>query len=272
VNAPIWGTVDGESFRQRAKVFLRLRGVGRNHSSFFVFNLDNDRGSMRYRCEATSVVGFIQQLVNYVTNGYIYFVTGTVPKRKDPVELDRKIVEKYDLDIREWTRARRKKAGRANVQYLRHGRFFVLVATPGEHLFFCEERGEGKLLRDARRHSIKFAGYSVSRRRSHDGSSWHTHVRIDRRAYAELKAYLVGLARRRTVENLGRELRLVQFEPYAPIRRQLLNILRAMNRERKSRGFEPVATSALRLRRRVVKPFGELERSTPGSPQCSNAA
>lgn len=212
---------------------------------------------MRYRCEATSVAGFVQQLVNYVTNGYVYFVTGTIPKRCEPGELDRKMVEKYDLDIREWTRARRKKAGRANVQYLRHGRFFVLVATPGEHLFFCEEQGEGRLFRDARRSSIKFAGYSISRRKSHDGSTWHTHVRIDRRAYAELKAYLVGLALRRTTENLRVVIRRVQFEPYAPVRRQLLNILRAMNRERKYRGFEAVPTSALRLRRRIVKPFGD---------------
>jgi len=212
---------------------------------------------MQYRCEATTVAGFVQQLVNYVTNGYIYFVAGIVPTRKDPRDVDRKMVEKYDLDIREWTRARRKKAGRANVQYLRHGRFFVLVATPGEHLFFCEENGEGRLFRDARRSSIKFAGYSISRRRSHDGSTWHTHVRIDRRTYAELKAYLVGLARKRSVENLGVMLRRVQFEPYAPIRRQLLNILRAMNRERKLRGFEQVPTSALRLRRRIVRPFGD---------------
>ena len=32
-----------------------------------------------------------------------------------------KIVEKYDLNLRDWTRSRRKKKGRANVQYLRYG-------------------------------------------------------------------------------------------------------------------------------------------------------
>ena len=30
------------------------------------------------------------------------------------------------------------------------------------------------------------------------------------------------------------------FEPYAPVRRQLVNILRAVNRERQAAGFEPV--------------------------------
>ncbi len=47
---------------------------------------------------------------------------------------------------------------------------------------------------------------------------------------------------------------LVQLllEPYAPIRRQLLNILRAVNTKRKLAGKGPVPTSALRLRRRVA--------------------
>jgi hypothetical protein len=51
-----------------------------------------------------------------------------------------------------------------------------------------------------------------------------------------------------TVETLCRELGALPFEPFAPVRRQLLNILRAVNRARLSRGFEPVPTAALRLR------------------------
>ena len=49
----------------------------------------------------------------------------------------------------------------------------------------------------------------------------------------------------------------VRFEPYAPVRRQLLNILRAVNRARHEAGFEAVPASVLRLRRRIVKPFGQ---------------
>lgn len=51
----------------------------------------------------------------------------------------------------------------------------------------------------------------------------------------------------------------IPFEPYAPVRRQLLNILRAVNRVRQAAGFESVPVSALRLRRRVVRPFGEKD-------------
>lgn len=211
---------------------------------------------MCYRCEAASVEGFVQQLVNYISSGYLFYVTGHVPSRKDPRELDQKLVAKYDLAISTWARARRKRAGRANVQYLRYGRFFVLIATRGRHRFFDDEADQ---VRDVREVSIKFSGYSISRRRSHDGSSWHAHVRIERETYRCLKAHLVDLAVRRSADALAGEFRRVPFEPYAPVRRQLLNILRAANRERKTAGYERLPTSVLRLRRRVVKPFGEGE-------------
>jgi len=63
------------------------------------------------------------------------------------------------------------------------------------------------------------------------------------------------LALRKSVEHLCVEFRRVPFEPYAPIRRQLLNILRAVNGKRKAAAKDPVPTTALRLRRRVVRPF-----------------
>jgi hypothetical protein len=43
--------------------------------------------------------------------------------------------------------------------------------------------------------------------------------------------------------------------PYAPIRRQFLNLLRAVNRARKAAGFELLPKEVLPLRRRVVRPF-----------------
>lgn len=147
-----------------------------------------------------------------------------------------------------WARARRKRAGSASVQHLRYGQFFVLIATHGRHRFFEDEAEQ---IRDAREVSIKFAGYSISRRRSHDGSLWHTHVRVERETYKELKAHLLDLATRRSPSALTAELQAVPFEPYAPVRRQLLNILRAMNRAEGERlwagaGFGPAAAAASR--------------------------
>ncbi len=207
-----------------------------------------------YRCEAASLEGFVQQLaVSYVRHGHFFYVTGNVPEGKDVYAVDAKLIERYGLDVSKWTRAREKAKGRASVQYLRFGRFFVLIATAGKHEFFEQERG----IRDLREHPIRFAGYSISYRRGVD-RRFHASVRMAPDEYLRVKAYFVGLASHRTVEGLALELSRVPFEPYAPVRRQLLNILRAVNRERVAAGFEPVPVSALRLRRRIVKPFGDV--------------
>jgi hypothetical protein len=94
---------------------------------------------MEYRCEATSVAGFVQQLaVAYVGRGYLFYVTGEIPERKDPHGIDEKLIAKYGLAVGKTARARRKAAGFANVQYLRYRRAFVLLATHGEHPFpYC---------------------------------------------------------------------------------------------------------------------------------------
>lgn len=200
-----------------------------------------------YRCEATSVEGFVQQLaVSYLGNGYWFYVLGQIPEGKDPRKVDDKLITRYEIDLSKWERARRKRAGLANLQYIRHGRFFVLLATHGVHPFFEEEAPS---IRDARHTPIRFRGYSVSHRNG------HSHVRIDQEQYKRLKAYFLDLAPHRSAAALGRELARLPFEPYAPVRRQLLVVLRAINQERKRAGFEPVPRSCFRFIRRVCRPF-----------------
>ena len=49
---------------------------------------------MEYRYEATSVAGFVQQLaIAYINHGYWFYVTRTIPERKDLAKTDRKIIE-----------------------------------------------------------------------------------------------------------------------------------------------------------------------------------
>lgn len=200
-----------------------------------------------YRCEATSVQGFVQQLaVSYIGNGYWFYVTGEIPEDKDPLKVDRKLIARYGIDISKWERARRKRAGVANLQYIRFGRFFVLLSTHGQHLFFEEE---GSSIKDARRTPIRFCGYSISYR------GGHPHVRIEQDEFKRLKAYFLELAPRRSSEFLKDELGSISFEPYAPVRSQLLVILRAVNRERTRAGFEQVPKSCFRLMRRIWRPF-----------------
>jgi hypothetical protein len=210
-----------------------------------------------YRCEATTVTGFVQQLsVAYVTHGYWWYATGEVPAKKDPAAIDRSLLGKYGIDLSRWTRYRRQLLGLANVHYLRYQRFFVLVATAGRHRFY---EVEGPRVLDIRRVPIKFHGYSIGFRQCRGGGSWHASVRIEEGEYCTLKAYFRAIAHRRSVEELTAELRRVRYEPYAPVRSQLLSVLRAVNRERFARRLEPVPDSALRLFRSPVRPFARPE-------------
>ena len=124
---------------------------------------------MAYRYVATSVAGFVQQLaVGYIAHGYYFYVRGWIPETKDPANTDQKILAQYGIAISKWTRNRRKKEGQANVQYLRHGHFYVILATHGDHPFFAAER---KQIRDFRRSPLHFMGYSIGCRRSRGGAT-----------------------------------------------------------------------------------------------------
>jgi len=208
-----------------------------------------------YRCETATIEGFIQQLaVSYVAKGYWFYVTGLIPPGKDPWRVDRKLIERYGLDLSKYARARRKRAGLANVQYLRLGHVYVLLATKGEHPFFA---AEGRCVRDLRRVPLKVFGYAVSYRMNRGRG--HASVRIERRRYRELKAQFEALAVHRSMDELAAGFHALPFVPYAPVKRQLLRVVNAVNRRRRVAGFEPVPLGALRLRRIPVKPFGDWE-------------
>ena len=220
------------------------------------------RERCHYRFEAKTVGGFVQQVaVSSVAHGYWWYVTGTIPEGKDSARVDLKLSEKYRTWASSAERARRKRAGWANVRYLRYDRFFILMATTGKQRFFAEmpdgesERdalGREERIRDIRRQPLRFEGYSISLRRGHPS------VRIQLEEYLRLKAYFLDLAPRRRAEALVREFWRVPFESYAPVREQMRCILRAVNRARKTAGFEPVPLEAVRYQRRVYRPFLDL--------------
>lgn len=240
-----------------------------------------DGNLMTYRYEATSTQGFIQQLVcNYLPHGYWFYVSGWVPEGKDPKTVDQKLTEKYGICISRQSRARRKLAGSANLHYLRHDRFFVLLATHGKHSFFAGEAGN---LRDVRRVPIKFAGHSITykqgsfRKRVGDEPAtidygWHSRVQIEREKYADLRAYFLDAALKRTGEWLGRELFNLPYEPYAPVRQQLLNLLRLVNKARHAAGLERVDPKVLKYQRAIVKPFAEHTKERFGNVSTVNYA
>jgi hypothetical protein len=205
---------------------------------------------MRYRCVATSLEGFVQQLaVCYVGRGYWHYVTGRVPAGKDAAAIDAKLVEKYGISVPKWTRSRRRRQGRAGMQYLRFDDFFILLATAGEHRFFAEE---GRNIKDARLVPIVYGGYSVGIR------GGRVHVRMSDRAYADLRAYFQDIAVHRSVEELVGEFYGAPFEPYGPVKSQMFSILGLVNGVRKHAGLKPVPKSAVWLKRRYVRPFDPM--------------
>ncbi|MDD2942214.1 MAG: hypothetical protein PHC51_04525 [bacterium] len=206
---------------------------------------------MMYRCSTTSVSGFFQQLaVCYVGRGYWFYVTGQIPEHKDPLAIDRKLIAHYGIDLSKYQRHRRKREQKANRQYLRYQRFFALLATPGQHAFFEEEK---TLIRDIRKSPLLFAGHAISYKQN------HPHVRIAKDAYQELRAYLLNIAYHHPRETLEKILLTAPYEAYAPVQKQLLSIAAAVNQARKKARLAPIATVMLKHReRRVCQPFAAL--------------
>ncbi len=230
---------------------------------------------MEYRHVTTSRAGFVQILAsNYLPHGYWFYVTGRIPAGKDPHAIDEKLLAKYGIELSRQQRARRKQQGFANLHYVRHENFFVILATHGKHPFFA---AEAESLRDIRRHPLHFAGYALTVRQgdflkreageteARPDHRYRVRVSIHREAYRNLRAHLLEIATHRTAEKLRWEFWNSPFEPYAPIRKQLLNLLRLVNDKRAALGYEKLTPDCIRYRRQIVKPFSGMEAALGGN-------
>ena len=221
--------------------------------------------TMKYRYKTESVHGTIQLIAaSYLRHGFYWYVTGSIPKGKDPEVVDRKLIAKYQIAVSEWERRRRKKAGLANAHYIRFENWFIILVSEGHHVIKqpTSQGGEREQLKDCRVWPIHLNGYSVSYRRSgvvEPGQlrRRRAHVRIDKRTYNQLKSYFESIAVHRHAESLANEIKSISFARYAPIRRQLLNIARCVNRLRAAHGYETIPYSKIGLRRQPVKVYEE---------------
>lgn len=219
-----------------------------------------------YNCEAVSVPAFIQQLTNLISHGYWFYVTGEVPAGKDVEKIDAKIIHKYGLELTPWQRSRKKKAGSANVAYLRFGRRWVILSTKGQHRFFesvhaparlageslRDVHGQEQRIADIRERSIKFFDYAISykeggylrlsdedkaegkKARDH---KWHVRVELRREVYKDLKAHMLELSTKREASELAEVIRRRRFLGYAPVIVQLGRILKSTNTKRRRAGL-----------------------------------
>lgn len=220
---------------------------------------------MKYKYEVTSLTGYLQRVATHLLpKGYYFFVQGVVPDGKDPAALDAKFLAKYDVVKSEGARRWRKQQGLGNVQYVRYERSWILLATHGDHPI---REGEGNSLKDVRRVPIRIGNYSVTVKRGNylkkvsseapavpDGR-WRVRVLIAREPYRELCAYFFSIACHRKLETVVEELSSLPFEPYAPVRKQLLKLLRLINAKRQAAGFVKVPSMCLRYKRAIVRAF-----------------
>ncbi len=220
---------------------------------------------MEYKYEVTSQTGFLQRVATHLLpKGYYFFVQGAVPEGKDPVMLDAKLLAKYDVAKSEGARRWRKSQGLGNVQYVRFQSSWMLLATHGHHPI---RDSEGDNLKDVRRAPIRIGDYSVYVKRGEylkkvsaeeaprpDGH-WRVRVLIAREPYRELCAYFLSIACHRRLAALAEELSALPYVPYAPVRQQLLKLLRLINAKRQAAGFARVPPTCLRFKREIVKSF-----------------
>lgn len=220
---------------------------------------------------ATSRRGFVQQIVSgWVRNGYYFYVQGVVPDGKNPEAIDEKLLSRYQIESSKGKRYARKKRGLANLAYLRHDRNWIMLATKGEHQWFREEANNIKNCR--RGEPIKAYGYSITYVRGgyvlnrekvvpagppERDAKHRVRVQICRESLRDLKAELVGNARQRREEWFASRFWNLPFEPYAPVRQQLLELLRQVNAQRKAAGMSKLTPEIIRYRQERVKVFAE---------------
>lgn len=80
-------------------------------------------------------------------------------------------------------------------------------------------------------------------------------VQISDYTFRELQAELVENAWRRRADWYAMRFWNIGFEPYAPVRKQLLDLLRMVNAKRAERGIAKISTNVIRTKRRIVRPF-----------------
>lgn len=234
---------------------------------------------MAYRCEAKSVDAFLAQVGRLVGTGHYFYFAATLRADKDPQNLDRKLIARWDLDKPAWKREARRRGAAPNIHYLRYKRFYVLLATHGKgsggvpHVFFVEYQ---RTLRDIRKNALRFCGYSIRYPVSKQTGNRRLFVRLGKGTYGSVRSKLMTAAigqQYRDPDAFEGLVRSLPFQWYKPVRDQLRVILNDVNRARRRAGFEPVRLACIPSLMRVTDVFvnaghGSIPGPTSDSDDC----
>ena len=80
-------------------------------------------------------------------------------------------------------------------------------------------------------------------------------MRLAEEAHKDLRAYFLGLALRRSAENLVAKFSAVPFEPYGPVKAQIFSIRGDVDDVRRRASYRQIPKAAIWLKRRYVKLF-----------------
>jgi hypothetical protein len=178
---------------------------------------------MKYLCRSSA-----ELVVRVVTLscrfGYVYVVTGTIPKHKDPLPVDRKLMDKYGVRRDRMKAMREHRQGLAKVKYLRWRDRFLLLATDGESSLFEEERPV-----DLRRMPVRIGDYVVKVKVINGKPS----VQLSARCYKRLRDQILASALSPKADRLLAVPRL-KFEG---VFKQLRRLKRTLRRKRKRAGY-----------------------------------
>jgi len=192
---------------------------------------------VRYKPEVSSEEHFIKRVArDLIPHGYFFYVTGTIPTPKDVTKTDAKIISQYNITFSRSTRSRRRKEGLANVQYVRLGRFFVIIATHGKGAFFEMEKG----IQDLRNAPLNCGIYAIGLRKN------KPLVWVTKKTYREKCTYFLDLAVHRTKKALESEFQAISWRSYQGVNLQKALLLQQVNQKRKTAGFELISPTYTR--------------------------
>lgn len=190
-----------------------------------------------------SLVRIVAQLIARRSQLWFY-ETGNIPAGVDRRAVDSHMLAKYEVPRDKHHARRLKKKGRANVRYLRLDDFWIILASHGNSVFHAERR-----FADIRRKRLVMFGYSISHRNG------KASVRIHEVQLKTLVEYFESKAVEWPVERLIAEIDGLEFQRFVPVRRQILKIIRRVNRERESWGLDGIPGDAVRLYHRAVRVY-----------------
>lgn len=180
--------------------------------------------------EVNTLRQFLQRVASvYLVNGYVRYALREIPGEKDPLGVERKLLDSYGIVRCRTTRMRRRAKGLASVGYVRLGHTFVLLATEGEHPTFDRIRSY-----DFRTTPLHIRGYSVGVRRGKPC------IEVSRQVWVEVERRFERIGLHDLVV-LEKKLGALPYYHFPGVLQQKRSLVAAINRRRKRSGLPQVS-------------------------------